>query len=240
MAVLLVLLVVLGVAPALLLTGCPETTTWTDGGDGSVADTGLGVDPLGDEDSDGLCNMNEINRATDVFGPDTDDDGFSDFVEVAFGYNPLIPAIPQDDEVFELLAEPGATVRVPVALVIRGAGEDYTGAFEAFPAQDANGLTADDFWQGSIALFADPTDNVAVVEAEAQVFRGVVGTTELNFETTFTFEGGDRFEPCLRGYPFRYLVKRSDGRVLAAARALLVVVPPTNTGEWCAPALPCL
>lgn len=226
-------------AAANLLAGCPQTTTLPDAGDGGARDSSA-IDPLGDEDDDGLCNMNEADRGTDLFGPDTDDDGYSDFVEVAFGYDPLIPAIPQEDEVFELLAEPGATVRVPAELVIRGSGEDYTGAFDSLPAGDPNGLTADDFWQSSVALFADPPDNVSVVEAEAGTFRGVVGTTELNFETTFTFEGGDRFEPCLRAYPFRYLVKRSDGRIMGAVRGLLVVVPPTNTGEWCTPALPCL
>lgn len=230
--------VLCGVALGLTLMGCPGSTVLPDGGDAGDRDTGPELPPRGDEDSDGLCNINEDNRATDIYGPDTDDDGYSDYVEVAFGYNPLIPSIPQEDEVFELLAEPGASVTVPVALVIRGAGEDYTGAFEAPPAGDANGLTADDFWEGSAALFADPPDNVAVIEGE--IFRGVVGTTELNFETTFTFEADDRFEPCLRAYPIRYLVKRSDGRTLAAARALLVVVPPTNTGEWCMPALPCL
>ncbi len=64
----------------------------------------------------------------------------------------------------------------------------------------------------------------------------MVGTTELNFETTFTFEASDGFEPCQRAYPFRYQVKRSDGTILAFERYLLVVVPPVNTGEWCAPA----
>jgi len=220
-----------------LLSGCPGTTT-PDGGADTIGRADTAPD-RGDDDNDGLCNENEMNRATDPLDPDTDGDGYSDFVEVAHGYNPLIAAIPADEEVFQLLQEPGALVRAPHALVIRGAGEDYVGAFESLAADDADGLLADDFWGGSIALFANPPENVAVVEEEAERFRGVVGRTELNFETTFEFDPAT-FESCLRAYPFRYQVKRSDGTVLAAERYLLVVVPPINTGEWCTPALPCL
>lgn len=222
----------------MLLVACPGSETFpdadVDGGDRPDAST-----DLNDDDGDGLCNFNEMNRGIDPLDPDTDGDGYSDFVEVAFGYNPLIPAIPTDEEVFRLLEEPGVIVRASHALVIRGSGQDYVGAFESLAARDPDGLLADDFWAGSIALFANPPENVAVVEEGAEAFRGVVGRTELNFETTFTFEGGDTFEPCMRAYPFRYQVKRSDGFVLAVERYLLVVVPPINTGEWCMPALPC-
>jgi hypothetical protein len=220
-----------------LLVACPGSETLPDGGlDGEGPDSST---DLNDDDGDGLCNVSEMNRATDPLDPDSDADGYSDFVEAAFGYNPLVPSIPSDDEVFRLLEEPGALVRASHALVIRGAGQDYVGAFESVEARDADGVLADAFWAGSIALFANPPENVAVVEEGAEAFRGVVGMTELNFETTFAFEGGDPFEPCLRAYPFRYQVKRSDGFVLAVERYLLVVVPPINTGEWCAPALPC-
>jgi hypothetical protein len=225
---------------ALLLAACPGSTTGGDAGGDDGMVTPDGSDDLADPDGDGLCNATEGFRGTDPMNPDSDGDGFSDFVEVAFNYNPMIAAIPNDDEVFELLEEPGALVRVPTAIVIRGSGEDYVGGFESLEARDAFGLLADDYWAGSVALFANPTENTAVVEPDAERFRGVVGTTELNFETTFTFEGGDRFEPCMRAYPFRYQVKRSDGAVLAFEQYLLVVVPPVNTGEWCRPAEPCI
>ncbi len=220
-----------------LLTGCPGTTEPpSDASTDGLAD---GAPDRGDDDGDGLCNQTELDRGTDPLDPDTDADGYSDFVEVFNNYDPLVPAVPTDDVVFRLLEMPGSMVRASHTLVIRGSGQDYAGAFESRDARDADGLTAADFWDGSVALFANPPENVAVVEADAERFRGVVGTTELNFETTFTYDASVGFESCLRAYPFRYQVKRSDGTVLAFERYLLVVVPPINTGEWCTPALPC-
>jgi hypothetical protein len=48
-------------------------------------------DPGGDEDFDGLSNIIEFNRGTDLHNPDTDGDGMPDGWEVKYGFNPLDP-----------------------------------------------------------------------------------------------------------------------------------------------------
>ena len=49
------------------------------------------LNPTEDEDGDGLSNEDERSRGTDAFKTDTDDDGFSDGVEVTKSTNPLDP-----------------------------------------------------------------------------------------------------------------------------------------------------
>lgn len=187
---------------------------------------------------DGLCNDTEFARHTDPFDGDTDADGYSDWVEVVFGYDPLRPAEPDRDIVSVLRESPGAETAVPTSIVVRGRGEDYTGAFEGLYARDPLGTTASDFYAGSVALYANPEDNVALLEPDAERFRAVVGTTELFFEVRFEYGEDDLVRRCLRAYPWRYTVKRSDGRLVSSARKLLVVVPEGETitgGEWCVP-----
>ena len=49
-----------------------------------------GVDPEGDEDRDGLTNLEELAWGTDINNPDTDGDNTFDGAEVAIGRNPLV------------------------------------------------------------------------------------------------------------------------------------------------------
>lgn len=49
------------------------------------------VDRAGDEDGDGLTNVEEDVLGTDLFEADTDVDGLGDFAEVAYGTDPLDP-----------------------------------------------------------------------------------------------------------------------------------------------------
>ena len=49
-----------------------------------------GVDPAGDEDGDGLTNLEELALGTDINNPDTDGDNMGDGDEVAIGRNPLV------------------------------------------------------------------------------------------------------------------------------------------------------
>ena len=230
---------VLATALVGLMAGCPDSTP-PPGGDPDGGDPELDAMPPDREDSDadGLCNDTEFARGTDPFDTDTDADGYSDWVEVVFGFDPLRPAEP-DREIVSVLRENTASeTAVPVSVVVRGGGEDYTGGFEGLSARDPLGVTASDFYAGSVALCANPEDGVAAIEGDAERFRVVVGLTELLFEVRFEWGEEDLVRRCLRAYPWRYVVKRSDGRLVSAARKLLVVVPEGETisgGEWCVP-----
>lgn len=227
-----------------LLAGCPDTVAppagTLDAGDGGPGPDA--IDPYIDSDDDGLCNNTEFGRGTDPFSGDTDADGYSDWMEISFGFDPLLPASPDRTIVSTMSEAPeaGAEVRVPV--LVRGQGEDYAGAFEGLPARDPELLFARDFFSSAIALHASPPDHVTSVEAEAQIFRLVRGDTELVFEVRFAM-GENAERRCLRAYPWRYTVKRSDGRLVAAERFILVIVPQGETfrsASWCAPTLPCI
>jgi len=224
---------------ALFLVGCPESTAPpAPGPDAGPSDAPA---PEVDTDGDGLCDDTEVARLTDPEDSDTDGDGYSDYVEAIFGYDPRVPSSPARDDVVSLREHPEASVQVTVSVIVRGAGEDFTGAFEALSARDPLGLTALGFYERSVALFANPEANVAVMEPDAERFGGVIGTTQLNYEVRLAF-GPNLERRCLRAYPFRYVVKRSDGRVVSSARRLLVIVPVGETiagGAWCAPSGPC-
>ncbi len=224
-----------------LLAGCPDDPPGAPpdrdaGGGGPDAN-----DPFLDSDGDGLCNDTEHTRGTDPFAPDTDADGYSDWVEVVFGFDALLPASPDREAVFTLTESEAAETIVPVVVLVRGRGEDYSGALEALDGRDPLGITARDFHTGSVALYANPPENVAAVEPEAERFRIVVGLTELHYEARFAF-GDNLVRRCLRAYPFRYAIKRSDGRIVSSLRKLLVIVPEGGSvarSEWCAPDPPC-
>ncbi|NOY93671.1 MAG: hypothetical protein GXP55_20995 [Deltaproteobacteria bacterium] len=204
-------------------------------GDGSVLD---GFAPPGnDSDGDGLCDSSELMRGTDPMLADTDSDGFTDLVEVRLGTNPVVPTSPDRATVFILRESPDATLQVPIEVDVRGRGEDYTGGFMPLGAAPETTSSAMDFFSGTVALYADPSGNVGLLDAEAASFRGVTGRTRLGYEVRFAF-GSELPRSCIRAYSFRYSVKRSDGRLVASERDLLVVMPldqRLETGDWCTP-----
>lgn len=204
-------------------------------GDGTVL-------PTGDADGDGLCDGNEVSRGTDPLLSDTDGDGFTDFVEVMFGTDPVLSTSPDRDIVFLLRENPESSVQIPITRRITGGGEDYQGAFESLGRPDLAGATAADFYAGSVALFAEPTENAAIVDSESEIIFGVVGRTLLGYEVRMAF-GSNLPRSCIRAYQFRYNIKRSDGRLVALERRLLVVLPTgdrLDSGEWCAPVGSCI
>lgn len=213
------------------IAGCPDTTEPPP--DGSLPD---GTSSEEDQDGDGLCNDTEMIRGSNPASPDTDADGFSDFVELMYGYDATRPAEPDRDIVLFLREDPAATVELQTEAEIVGEGEDYTGAFMALGVVgDIGGARASDFFTGSRALFATPDANVALVEPEASRFRAVVGRTRLAFQLQFGF-GDELPRACARPYPFRWDVKRSDGPLVSAQTYLLVVLPVGTTlegGAWC-------
>lgn len=192
-------------------------------------------DPFVDTDGDGLCDSTELARGTDPLAIDTDDDGLTDRVEVDLGYQPTRPSSPEREALVFLTENERGGVQVPIERVVRGEGENYTGTFEPLPVSDRLDLTAGDFFTTALAVGAVPRENVFEIAPEEQRFYGVVGRTQLVFEVRFAF-GDNVARSCARAYPFRYQIKRSDGRLLYIGRFLLVVLPVgdrLDTTEWC-------
>jgi len=203
-------------------------------GDGSVPD---GTVTTNDTDGDGLCDSSELMRGTDPLLADTDSDGFTDLAEVRFGTNPVLASSPDRADVFILRETPDGTVQVPIDVDVRGRSEDYTGGFMPIGASPDTSTSAMDFFTGTAALFAEPRGNVGFLDADAASFRGVTGTTHLGYEVRFAF-GSALPRGCIRAYSFVYNVKRSDGRIVARDRDVLVVMPldqRLETGDWCTP-----
>lgn len=221
-----------------LLAGCsnepaPPPPPPGDGG-GPAEPDGSAAVPR-DTDGDGLCDGSELSYGTDPANADTDDDGLPDRVEVELGYKPARPDSPSREALTFLGESELASRQLVVAHIVRGDGENYTGAFEALPVKDRLDLTALDFYRESLAVGATPMENVFDVAPEEQRFYAVSGRTQLVFEVRFEF-GQNVPRLCARAYPFRYHIKRSDGALMYAARSLLIVLPPgdrLDTTEWC-------
>lgn len=218
-------------------SGSHPSSPPADGGvrDGMLPDGAIG--PSGDADGDGLCDSSELMRGTDPTLADTDGDGLTDLAEVRFGTDPTSSTSPDRASVFVLRESPDATVQVPIEVDVRGRGEDYTGGF--MPLSGAPELTssAGDFFTGTAAVFAEPSGNVGLLDADAAAFRGVTGRTHLGFEARFAF-GSALPRSCIRAYSFVYNVKRSDGRFVSSDRFVLVILPldqRLETGDWCTP-----
>ncbi len=83
-----------------LMVGGDGATSWTDTNAPAYVQRFYRVQRLrfdGDEDSDGLTNLQEFNRGTDLHDVDTDGDGMFDLWEVSNGLDPLNPADAQVD-----------------------------------------------------------------------------------------------------------------------------------------------
>lgn len=230
---LLRVMIALGIA----LAGCGESNVPSPPNDGSLGEDALSSE--GDLDNDGLCDFTEIDNGLDPEDNDSDGDGFPDGIEAYYGYDPHRPAEPERPTVLGLAATPGTRASIAVEVNVRAGGEDYVGSFDAVPA--AGQLDAAHYFLGARALGAEPAENAAAIEGDLERFRGVVGDTALRFELDFAIPLGDRGD-CTAGYPFRYIVKRSDGVVVASRRFLLVAGDPGPLFEadgWCALPPPC-
>jgi len=218
-----------------LVAGCPTSAPPApppppdDAGDRTDANSGIGVDT----DQDGLCDRTEPSYRTDPGDPDSDDDGYPDGIEVIDGDDPLVPSEPIRERVVFLTEDADATAGLTVTQAVRGAGESYTGAFQTLTTRDAFGRDASAFYDKALATLANPPDNVIAIDGEQ--FIGVTGRTLLVFDVSFAF-GVELPRSCASAYPFRYNIKRQDGRFVSTTRYTLVVLPPGQTpasAAWC-------
>jgi len=220
----------------ILLAGCPTSNPpFTpppppdDAGPDVDAPSDIGLDT----DQDGLCDRTEPSYHTDPLNPDSDGDGYPDGTEVIDGDDPSLPSEPIRDRIVFLTEAPDATATLTITQAVRAAGESYTGAFQSLTTRDAYGRQAGDLFVSASATVATPPDNVIAIDGEQ--FIGVNGRTLLVYELSFAF--GDQIpRDCAAAYPFRYNIKRQDGRLVATTRYTLVVLPPGATpasAPWC-------
>ncbi|MCA9534981.1 MAG: hypothetical protein KC593_14920 [Myxococcales bacterium] len=204
---------------------------------GALPDLGIPADR--DTDADGLCDVREIVRGTRIDNADSDGDEVPDYYEFVLGTNPLDPSTPTLGELLFLPESVGASVGMGVRRRVSGAGENFSGAFVAYPVSDPEALSGASFFVRAFATSANPMGNVALVVPEEERYYGVVGSTELGFEVELAVPSGFLPRGCGRVYPLRYDIKRSDGRFVGGDRRFLVVLPVAGSfaeGPWCFPA----
>ena len=207
-------------AGVLTLSGCPRSNVPPPTFDGGFPPDG--PRPNVDTDGDGLCDTNEVVRGLDPGNVDTDGDGYADLFEISNGFDGRAPASPPRDLIVLLEETPGATLRVPIQLLVVGEGESYQGAFQSLPQVVDDGRSAADYFGSQQATGADPMANVFAIEGDRVL--GVLDRTALVFEVNFRW-ADPAPRGCMRGYPFLYTVKREDGRIVAQRRMVLVVTP---------------
>jgi hypothetical protein len=215
---------------------------------GQVADAGADAGDAGgspappvalpkDTDSDGLCDRTERQFGTDALAKDTDADGLPDLIEVGNGFDATSPDEPAEDQVAYLVGEPGSVLEFPVRMTVQGDGQALSGYFEVIPSIYADGMTAQDFFRGTMATAADPVDGVRSVQPGSARFAGVLGRTRLSFALRFEYPEGAAVE-CGRAYPLRYALKSDDGMTVAERLFLLAVAPAVEAGlerPYCLP-----
>lgn len=206
-----------------------------DGGPGLDAQEPARVD----SDGDGLCDPQEEMRGLRIDDPDTDGDGYSDLAEVSLGFDPFRPSSPDRDTILIIPETALGAGRVTLSVPVNGMGETYSGSFQAVDQIFPDGIDASDYYDRSGPVGAVPMVNVFAIDEARQAFVGVRGRTELLFDVHFAFSGAAL--DCMRAYPFQYVVKREDGRIVTARRFTLVVAPNgarPGAGTWCG-ARPC-
>ncbi|MFK8003309.1 MAG: hypothetical protein AB8H86_27310 [Polyangiales bacterium] len=186
-----------------------------------------------DYDGDGLCNDTESERGTDPLDADTDGDGIPDGPEVLLGFDPTSADFPGRERTQLLRESPAGSVDVLIERDLFAQGQDLVASFSASPVSDLGGQDAGTFFVGASAAFASPAANFASIEDQS--VRGVTGRILVGYE--LRFEHGDAVaRECVRAYPYRYTIKRSDAVIVGVETRLLVVIPPgenLNTAEWC-------
>ncbi|MCC6877680.1 MAG: hypothetical protein IT378_25450 [Sandaracinaceae bacterium] len=213
-------------------SGCRRMSIVIDR-DGAVPELDAPAPSL-DTDGDGLCDQTEHDAiGSDPLSADTDADGIPDRYEADLGYDTLRGDSP-DRTLMITLAENGS-ITLPIVDIVNGAGQSFAAAATARPVFDPFEVTAQDFLGSTRALSASPEENVFEIDAEGARFVGVEGRTRLVFTQVLAGEAVPA-RACARLYPWRFEIKRDDGRIMASRRYLLAVLPPgerPETATWC-------
>ena len=186
-----------------------------------------------DYDGDGLCNQTESERGTDPFSADTDGDGIPDGPEVILGFDPVSAESPGRERTQLLRESTAGTLDVLIERELFADGQDLDASFSATPVSDDAGQDADTFFRGATAAFATPAANYASIDNQS--VRGVTGRIFVGYELRFEYEDA-LVRGCVRAYPYRYTIKRSDAVIVGVETRVLVVIPPgenLNTAAWC-------
>ncbi len=193
-----------------------------------------------DGDGDGLCDATERDGwGTDPTRADSDGDGIPDGYEIQLGYDPLRTLTPDPTELVLLDEVPIGVAQMGIVRAVNASGQNFLGAFQAVPLiepfNDPFMMDASTFLTGIIATTAVPRENVFEIDREGGEFLGVIDRTQLAWEIQFAY-GETMVRGCARVYPWRFSIKRSDGRLVYLVQRLLVVIPPGSTLQdttWC-------
>lgn len=175
-----------------------------------------------DRDQDRLCDDTEAAIGTDPEAFDTDSDGWPDALEVIAGTNPHDASSPRPDEV--AYVQPDGRVEFDIAATVTGNGEGAIGEFRARNAFDPRGRRASDYALGTMAIGADPPDNVRGIQPDAGRFQTVSGRTRLRFRLRFSGKRDENLA-CAAALPFEFNVKGDVGGYLDSHSYLLVITP---------------
>ncbi len=222
----------LWVLSALFLAGCPRFAP------GELRDSSLDPEPdrriipRSDFDRDGLCDDTEASLGTRSDRIDTDDDGYSDWVEFRLATNPLRSFSPDRAGIIFLDAELNSEVEVSVSENVMGNGTDYQGQFAALRILEGDGVAdASAYLTIDEAVSATPPNNINGTDGHR--FLAVRGATDLN--ARLVFRSNRAALDCWEPLPFSYTFRRDDG-VVRNTRRIMVRRPAgqaIDASLWC-------
>ena len=188
-----------------------------------------------DLDGDGLCNQTESDVGSDPLRADSDGDGIPDGPEVILGFDPISAESPGRDRTQLLRESTAGTLDVLIERDLFAEGQDLVASFSPTPVNDLANQDAGTFFRSASAAFASPAANYSSIDN--QTVRGVTGRLLVGYELRFEF-GDALVRECVRAYPYRYTIKRSDAVVVGVETRVVVVIPPGETlsgAPWCMP-----
>lgn len=187
-----------------------------------------------DYDGDGLCNQTESERGTDPLRADTDSDGIPDGPEVLLGFDPTSDESPGRGRTQLLRESTAGTLDVLIERDLFAEGQDLVASFSATPVNDDANQDANTFFRSATATFASPAGNFSSIDNQS--VRGVTGRLLVGYELRFEY-GDALVRECVRAYPYRYTIKRSDAVIVGVETRVVVVIPPGDnltSARWCA------
>ncbi len=191
----------------------------------SLANSLTVLNPLMDNDGDGLTNANEVLIGTDPLNPDTDGDGMPDGFEARFNLKPLDPNDANEDadndgltnlEEFQMGTDPRNPDRIPPAIA------------QIFPADGATGTPINGV---VVVRFTEPLQGASVVAGTVRLLRQ---NTALAGTVTLSGDGlSVTFTPTLELNPLTLHMVQIEGlKDLAGNRMVGTFTSTFTTGQF--------